>query len=154
MQANLESLQSETQPLIEKKEKFETELIDLQKNVDECKAALTLSESELKICQSNETMEKRKYESLKVGYEEAENALTEKQAKLQELNKIIPEIKKEIFTKQNELQQNKIEEQRLTQQIRAQRADVSFEKKQLQYFLLQVIRNHYILFRLMKNYVL
>ncbi|KAJ6639311.1 hypothetical protein Bhyg_12055, partial [Pseudolycoriella hygida] len=45
---------------LEKKEKLQNDVLGFQTKVDECKAALTVSSNELKICQHSELCERRK----------------------------------------------------------------------------------------------
>lgn len=125
LQVNLESLQTEIRPLIEKKEQFETKLMDLQVAVDESKAALILSESELKICKENETSEKRKYETLQSALTESRQSLEARKSEIAGHEESLPALRLSLETKRKELQENKVEEQNLSRKLHAQRADVS-----------------------------
>lgn len=126
LQQNLDSLQSETQPIIDRKEKLETELVELQRSVDECKAALALADSELTLCLDNEQTERRKHETMRNAVNDAKVSLEEFNEKILELERGLPELRTELERKQRELQNNRQQEENLVQQIRTQRADVSF----------------------------
>uniref|UniRef100_A0A8D8BBH1 Structural maintenance of chromosomes protein n=1 Tax=Culex pipiens TaxID=7175 RepID=A0A8D8BBH1_CULPI len=115
---NLTTLKDETQPLLEQKEQLQTELIDLKKAVDDSKSALALAESELKICQHNETTEKRKLETLKYSYEESAKSHQEKQTRLQELEQSFPQLQQDFTAAQNKLKENVTEEKDLRNQLR------------------------------------
>lgn len=125
LQSNLDTLQSETQPIIDRKEKLETELVELQRSVDECKAALALADSELKLCLDNEQTEQRKHETIRNAVEDARQSLEEYRGKMQTLESEMPAMRKELEQKQMELQQNKQEEAELVPKLRALRAEVS-----------------------------
>ncbi|XP_058815599.1 structural maintenance of chromosomes protein 4 [Topomyia yanbarensis] len=120
--ANLATLKDETKVLLEEKEKQQTELIDLKKAVDDSKSALALAESELKICQHNETTEKRKLETLKYSYEDSNKSYEEKQTRLQELEQNLPQLRIDLQTAQGKLQENVTEEKELRQQLRGVQA--------------------------------
>lgn len=99
--------------------------MDLQVAVDESKAALTLSESELKICKENETSEKRKYETLQTALTESRQNLEERQSEITSHEGSIPALRLSLETKRKELHENKVEEQELSRKLNSQRADVS-----------------------------
>uniref|UniRef100_A0A8W7PFD3 Structural maintenance of chromosomes protein n=1 Tax=Anopheles coluzzii TaxID=1518534 RepID=A0A8W7PFD3_ANOCL len=117
--ANLATLKDETKVLLEEKEKLQTELIELKRAVDESKSALSIAESELKICQHDEVTERRKLESLRYSYEETEKDLEEKRARLQTLEEALPVTRTELETAKQKLQENTNEERELTQTLRA-----------------------------------
>lgn len=134
LQTNLESLQTEIRPLIEKKEHFETNLMVLQVAVDESKAALTLSESELKICKENETSERRKYETLHMALTESRQSLAARQSEIADHMESIPELRLSMEAKCKELEENKREEEQLSSLLHSQRADVS-NLENVEYYL-------------------
>ncbi|XP_053663225.1 structural maintenance of chromosomes protein 4 [Anopheles marshallii] len=117
--ANLATLKDETKSLLEEKEKLQTELIDLKRAVDESKSALSIAESELKIVQHDEVMERRKLESLRYSYEETEKDLEEKQARLKMLEEALPATRAELETAQQKLVANGNEEKQLRQELRS-----------------------------------
>uniref|UniRef100_A0A182W7U1 Structural maintenance of chromosomes protein n=1 Tax=Anopheles minimus TaxID=112268 RepID=A0A182W7U1_9DIPT len=117
--ANLATLQDETKVLLEAKEKLQTQLIELKREVDESKSALTIAESELKICQHDEIMEQRKLESLRYSYEETEKDLEEKQARLKMLEEALPTTRAELETATQKLQANRNEEKEQRQALRS-----------------------------------
>lgn len=120
----MESLQDITQPLIEKKEKFQNDLLGLQTKVDECKAALTVSSNELKICQHSELSERQKYNTWKQTMDESKTELEEKKAQLKELLSSLPEAKASSVNYKQQLQDRIKEENELTVQLRQLRAEV------------------------------
>ncbi|KAG4074231.1 hypothetical protein HA402_008979 [Bradysia odoriphaga] len=124
LEKNLESLQEQTQPLIEKKEKFQNDLLGYQTKVDECKAALTVSSNELKIVQHSETSERQKYNTWKDSLEESKKDLDEKKAQLKELQSNLPEVKQSAVNYRQQLEDRVKEENELTQQLRRLRAEV------------------------------
>lgn len=124
LQVNLEKLKDEIQPFIDKKSKLESELINLQRDVDETKAALTMSESELNLCQSNETTERRKYSTLKNSFEESQQSLVEKQEKVRELEASIITFRKELIEKQQQLKVNEAKEKEASAKLQRIKADV------------------------------
>lgn len=121
LQKNLESLQSQTKPWIEEKEGLETERIELQAKVNECNKAASLAETELKMCLHNETTEKRKYESMKNSFEDSQRSFEEKQERLQAIVDNVPELKRGLVEREQELNKCKAEETKL----RSQRSEVS-----------------------------
>ncbi|XP_075152440.1 structural maintenance of chromosomes 4-like protein gluon [Haematobia irritans] len=125
LQRNYTVLEEQTKPLIEKREKLETELMDLKLNVDEAKADLALSQSELKILKSDETAETRKYETLKASYEESEQDLKDKKEKTGELKGRLPLLKKEIHEKTQTLQKLQQDEQQLRQKIQMIKSEIN-----------------------------
>lgn len=132
LQANLETLQSEIQPLIDQKVAFQTQLIDLQKDVDGSRAALQLSESELKICKENETTEQRKYETLKSALDDARGSYEEKTSMMREHETSIPQLQAELTQKRQELDKNKRDEQKLAATIQTQRTDIEEKTRSMQ----------------------
>ncbi|XP_061390983.1 structural maintenance of chromosomes protein 4 [Musca vetustissima] len=125
LQRNYTVLEEQTKPLIEQREKLETELMDLKINVDEAKADLAMSQSELKILKSDETAETRKYETLKSSYEDSEQSLGEKKEQVVELQARLPELKKDIHEKTMKLKQLQQEEQQLRQQVMTIKAEIN-----------------------------
>uniref|UniRef100_A0A1I8P3Q0 Structural maintenance of chromosomes protein n=1 Tax=Stomoxys calcitrans TaxID=35570 RepID=A0A1I8P3Q0_STOCA len=125
LEQNYAILEEQTKPLIEQREKLETELMDLKLNVDEAKADLAMSQSELKILKSGETTEVRKYETLKGSYEESEQSLKEKKQSVGELQGRLPELKKDIHVKTQALQKLQQEEQELRKQIMAIKSEIN-----------------------------
>lgn len=109
--------------------------MDLQVTVDESKAALTLSESELKICKENETSEKRKYETLQLALTESRQSLQARQTEIADRMESIPALRLSLETKHKELQENKVEEQELSRKLHSQRADVSSLENFLEYYI-------------------
>ncbi|XP_054744816.1 structural maintenance of chromosomes protein 4 [Anastrepha obliqua] len=132
LQKNYVTLEKTTKPLIEKREKLETELVELKKHVDDAKAALALSESELKILKHDETTETRKYESLKTSYEESNKSLEEKQSTIQEMKDRLPEIQKEIVVKSHQVQKLQMEEQQKRGQLMTLTAEINEKTVSLQ----------------------
>lgn len=124
MEKNLESLQEITQPLIEKKEQFQNDLLVLQTKVDECKAALTVSSNELKICQHSEMSERQKYNTWKQSLEDQKTEFEEKKKQLKELQSSLPEAKQAAVNYREQLQDRTKEENELTGQLRKLRSEV------------------------------
>lgn len=128
LQRNYKVVEQQTKPLIEEREKLETELMDLKINVDEAKADLALSESELKIVKHDETTEVRKYESMKGAYEESEQTLKEKKLKANELKESIPHIKQDVSEKSQQLLNLQTEEKQLRSQLIIIKGEVKLNK--------------------------
>lgn len=120
----MESLQDITQPLIEKKEKFQNDLLGFQTKVDECKAALAVSTNELKICQQSELTERQKYNTWKQSLEESKSEFEEKKTQLEELQSSLPEVKQAAANYRQQLQDRTKEENDLTGQLRKLRTEV------------------------------
>ncbi|XP_055545678.1 structural maintenance of chromosomes protein 4 [Wyeomyia smithii] len=129
---NLVTLKDETKGLLDEKEKLQTELVDLKRVVDESKSALSLAESELKICQHNETTEKRKLETLKYSYEDSNKSHEEKRVRLQELEQGLPQLRVDLQTAQGKLQENVTEEKELRQQLRTVQAKLQESMQAMQ----------------------
>ncbi|XP_055375705.1 structural maintenance of chromosomes protein 4 [Condylostylus longicornis] len=132
LQKNYAEIKDQTQPLIEKRESLEGELIDLQKNVNEAKAALTVLEQELKILKHDETTEKRKYESMKSSFEESKIALDEKTEKVKEYQNLIPTIRKEIENKTVEVEKLRDEEEKTRLDLRNVMSEITEKKNSMQ----------------------
>uniref|UniRef100_A0A182QGQ9 Structural maintenance of chromosomes protein n=1 Tax=Anopheles farauti TaxID=69004 RepID=A0A182QGQ9_9DIPT len=115
---NLASLKDETKVLLEAKEKLQTELIELKRAVDESKSALSIAESELKICKHDEVTERRKLESLRYSYEETEKDLEEKRTRLQTLEQALPATRTELEEAKQKLQTTAAEEREKRQELR------------------------------------
>lgn len=153
----LASLRNETQELQEKKEILQTELIDLNKAVDETKSAVsflymvflfsfhlllkyhmilnfqfTLAESELKLCLSNEESEVKKLESLRETYETVKNTMQERGEEINLLKKKIPATEKSLREATNDLQKAKTEEAQLIDEVRKKRALIEERKSSMQ----------------------
>lgn len=124
LQRNYTVLEEQTKPLIEKRGKLQTELIELQTNVDKAKGSLLLSEKELNILKHDETAEVRKYTLLKGSYEDSEQSLQEKKVKLEELKERMPEIKKQMAEKNEKFQKLQHDDQKLSQQLMTIKAEV------------------------------
>lgn len=124
MEKNLESLQDITQPLIEKKEQFQNDLLGFQTKVDECKAAHTVSSNELKICQHSEMSERQKYNTWKQSMEDSKTEFEEKKARLKELQSSLPEVKQASVNYRQQLQDRIKEENELSVQLRKLRSEV------------------------------
>lgn len=125
LQTNLDSLQVETQPIIDRKEKLETQLVELRQSMDECKAALAIAVSDLNLCMDNEQTERRKHETMRNAVNDAKVSLEGYNEKIQELEKGLPELRKQLEGKQMELQRNQQEEAVIEKQIQGKQADVS-----------------------------
>ncbi|XP_053673765.1 structural maintenance of chromosomes protein 4 [Anopheles nili] len=117
--ANMATLKDETKVLLEEKEKLQTELVELKRVVDENKSALSIAESELKICQHDEVMEQRKLASLRHSVEETERDLIEKREKLQKLEETLPVTRTELEMAKQKLQENGNEEKKLRYDLRS-----------------------------------
>ncbi|KAJ6645839.1 Structural maintenance of chromosomes protein 4 [Pseudolycoriella hygida] len=131
LEKNLESLQDITQPLIEKKEKLQNDLLGFQTKVDECKAELTVSSNELKICQHSELCERRKYNSWKQSLEDSKTELDVKKKELKELQSNLSEVKKAAIEYREQLQERHKEENELTVQLRKLRSEVDEQKRNM-----------------------
>ncbi|KAL9928219.1 structural maintenance of chromosomes 4-like protein gluon isoform 1-T1 [Glossina fuscipes fuscipes] len=125
LQRNYKCMQEQTKPLIDEREKLETELIDLKIHVDEAKADLALSESELRILKHDEVSETRKYESMKSSYEDSQRSLAEKKANMEEMGQNLPVIKKEIEEKSNALLQLQDDEQNKRTQLMKIKSEIN-----------------------------
>uniref|UniRef100_A0A0K8WDU8 Structural maintenance of chromosomes protein n=1 Tax=Bactrocera latifrons TaxID=174628 RepID=A0A0K8WDU8_BACLA len=132
LQKNYVSLEQITKPLIEKREQLETELVELKKHVDEAKAALALSESELKILKHDETTETRKYETMKTSYDESNCSLREKIATIEEIKCQLPEIQSEIVEKTQYLQKLQFEEQQMREKLMTLKTEINEKSLSLQ----------------------
>lgn len=128
LEKNLESLQTITQPLIEKKEKFQNDLLGFQTKVDECKAAVTVSSNELKICQSSELSERQKYNTWKQSLDDSKAELNQKMTQLNELQSNLPELKQSAVTYRQELEDRVKEEKEMSVELRKLRSEVEEQK--------------------------
>lgn len=128
MEKNLESLQTITQPLIEKKEQFQNDLLGYQTKVDECKEAVEVSSKELKICQHSEFSERQKYNTWKQSLEDSKAELNEKMTQLKELQTNLPEVKQTAINYKQQLQDRIKEENEMSVQLRKLRSEVEEQK--------------------------
>lgn len=129
LQKNYSQFENETKPLISEREKLETELIDLKIHVDDAKAEVALSESELKILKHDEITETRKYETMKTSYEESEYTLKEQRNQLEETKNRLPEIHKEIAATKNKVQKLQQDEEIMRGKLMTLRAEVILLKR-------------------------
>lgn len=125
LQANLETLEAETRPVLAERERLETELIGLRQTVNECRAAVKLAESELRLCTDAETVEQRKYETFRLAFEDAKVAVDEKTERVKVVEEEMVGWRGELVAKEKTLTENVKREQELVQQVRKKRADVS-----------------------------
>ncbi|XP_059610951.1 structural maintenance of chromosomes protein 4 [Phlebotomus argentipes] len=122
--SNLAKLEDATRALNEQREPLENKMIGLQEAVNADRAALQVVESELKMVQYNEVMEARKYNSLKVAFEEAQQSLSEKEEKLQEVTRVLPKAREDLKSAEHELKESKLEETRLREKIQQLKTNV------------------------------
>lgn len=103
-------------------------MLGFQTKVDECKAAVTVSSNELKICQHSELSERQKYNTWKQSLDDSKNELNEKMTQLKELQSNLPEVKQTSVTYRQQLQDRIKEETELTSQLRKLRSEVEEQK--------------------------
>lgn len=132
LQKNYTTIEDQTRPLIEEREKLETELIDKKKVVEETKAELSLTESELNILQDDEITEKRKYECLRSSFEESKQNLEEQKKQIEEIKATIPQLKEEIEQKTVELSNYIKEEKNLQNKLLSYKQEISEKKTNMQ----------------------
>ncbi|KAH8269369.1 hypothetical protein KR018_008395, partial [Drosophila ironensis] len=119
------NLKVKSEPLTEKRLKLSDELVGLKEKVNSAKAELQVFESNLKLLKQAETSETRKYESIKSSYEQTQISLDEKKNRAQELDKIIPEMEREIVARKAKLDELVKEEKELITQVNKIRAEVN-----------------------------
>lgn len=117
----MSTLNSETQQLQDEKAKFETELIDLRKAVDEAKSVLDIAQAELDILLSTGRKEKKKLEQIISSLEKAEETVKTRLVDIKKLEEALP-TQEQQFQKNNEsLLKLMPELQRVEEELRTQR---------------------------------
>ncbi|KAG1714925.1 Structural maintenance of chromosomes protein 4 [Nymphon striatum] len=125
----MEGLKSETQGLQEEKDIHESELLELQKGVNDAKskASLDITESELKLYLSNEQNEKNRLQELKKNYETVNSSLKERQ-KIYGLQEMIPKTEEELSATEQFFQSVLKEETAIAEELRRNRVKVEEAK--------------------------
>ncbi len=90
----------------------------MKSTLDKVKAEYTETEKELEIIKKDETIEVRKYESMRYGLEETKNNLAEGQEKMKKIAEEIPQMKKEVENKQAQKQKLQAEENETVEDLR------------------------------------
>ncbi|KAK9877855.1 hypothetical protein WA026_020085 [Henosepilachna vigintioctopunctata] len=127
-------IKTETQTLQEKKEVLETDLLALNKTVDETKSAFTLAESELKLCMSNEVNEKNKLEALKTAYENSVSLYQERKEQVATLKKKIPLTEESLKGATKEINIVRLKEEEIRNDINRKRAQLEESRSSMQAF--------------------
>lgn len=117
----LTALQEETKDLRASKEKLQTKLIDISKEVSATKSEFSLAENELKICRSDEVNQRTKLEKIKEWYATNEKTLAEHTRTFGELKNKIPSTERSLTDAQKELHAVKQEEAVVINEIRKNR---------------------------------
>lgn len=128
----MSTLNTETQQLQDEKAKYETQLIDLRKTVNEAKSALDIAQSELDIYQSTERTEQKKLEQIKTGLETARNTVQTQNAVVKRLAKEIPEYDKKLKVQQDKHQQILPELQMVDGDLRTHRMKLEESRSAMQ----------------------
>ncbi|GLV32117.1 gluon [Carabus blaptoides fortunei] len=128
----LSSLREETLILQEKKENIQTKLVALRTAVDETKSAFNVAESELKIYVSSEENERQKLQTLMTTFEDNKQKLTDRAKSLRELKQRMPAAEKQLKDAIASLERVKLDESRVIQEIKVQRAQVEETRSSMQ----------------------
>lgn len=112
------NLHTETQGLQDEKQKFELELLQLKKAVNETQAQMDVAQSELDIYLSTEKKEKGNLDSMKEQLEKVTTNSTERRRNLQELEGNQPNWAKSLSDKQAELQKITNEDSQKSEELR------------------------------------
>ncbi|XP_037957693.1 structural maintenance of chromosomes protein 4 [Teleopsis dalmanni] len=124
LQKNYILVEEQTKPLIEKRTKLETDLLDFKQIFDSAKAEQILLEKELNILKRDETAEANKYSILKTSYDDSlENLKTQKE-KFEEIQLKLPEIAQGIKEKEQELVKLNQDEKIKRQQVNALKSQI------------------------------
>lgn len=126
------TLNSETQQLQDEKAKYETQLIDLRKEVDETKSVVDIAQSELDIYQSTERNEKKKLEQIVAGLEKAENTVSSREEEVQRLDEQIPKSEQKLNEDMLRLQQLIPEQQQVEEELRNSRLKLEEKRSAMQ----------------------
>ncbi|KAK8749380.1 hypothetical protein OTU49_015814 [Cherax quadricarinatus] len=131
----MSTLNSETQQLQDEKAKFETQLIDLRKEVDEAKSALDIAQCELDIYQSTERNEKRKLEQIIAGLEKARDTVRQRTREITNMEDSIPRNEEQLKTDLHKLQglvpeQEKVEERLRTMRVKLEESRSAMQSSQ------------------------
>ncbi|KAK3856062.1 hypothetical protein Pcinc_037572 [Petrolisthes cinctipes] len=86
----MSTLNSETQQLQDEKAKFETELIDLRKGVDEAKSVVDIAQAEMDILLSTGRTEQKKLEQIISSLEKAEEKIKTRMVDVKKLEEALP----------------------------------------------------------------
>lgn len=109
--------EKEMLPLIEKREKLETTLLQAMDHVNQAKSEVSVPETELKMVRSEEITQIRKYESLKSSYDDTRNELNEFIGRRDDFQANLPKIKSEIQQKTDKLHELQKEERVMQGQL-------------------------------------
>lgn len=130
--AVMESLKTETKGLQEEKDKKETELLELQKSVNETKSTLNIAQSELDIYLSNQQSETSKLKEMQKNQHKAESTLKDRKSEAANLVKNIPEMEKLLQKAKSDLETAVDRDSKLSEQLRSLRAKVEEARSSMQ----------------------
>ncbi|SPP82285.1 structural maintenance of chromosomes protein 4 [Drosophila guanche] len=133
LEKQLQELKQKTEPLTEQRLKLSDELVGLKEQVNSCKAALQVHESELRMLKQVETTETRKYESLMSSYQQSQQNLDEMVGKVAQLKQGIPEMKSEIASKSAEVEKLTKEERNLSTKCTKLRDEINERSRNMQF---------------------
>ncbi|KAG7208913.1 hypothetical protein KM043_015093 [Ampulex compressa] len=120
-------LREKTEPLLDERSAMEKDLIDLRKNVDEAKSAFDIAQSELDLYTSTESTERHKLEKLKESFKCTIDTLNERKKQLSGLVLKIPATEKSLQRAQEEFQEVKDQEAKMTSELKKKR--IIFEEQ-------------------------
>lgn len=120
--ALMTTLTTVTKDLQQKKVAAQTELIGLNKTVDETKAERDIAEFEMKMYLSSETKEQEKYEELREKLESAKATLKTRKDEIQKLNASVPEKEQLLETSRQAIAKIKEKNARLNVEMRNKRS--------------------------------
>lgn len=129
---NLKVVQDETKDLIVKKDKLQTEHVDLQKLVDDCKAELNVAESELKMSQLQQTQESRKLLTFENAYKDAVDTIEESKTKMIETEQELVELKTRFDACSASIKELIAEDTAMNNKLRALNADINEQQNSMQ----------------------
>lgn len=121
---NLQNLKHETGALTAEKEKYNTELIDLRKIADECKADLAVVESELKMYEYSHTTENRKLLSLQESLVDTKETLKSKEELIVEKSEELKNLKSTLTENTIKYQGMEKEEAVMTKKLQTLQAEM------------------------------
>ncbi|XP_052215756.1 structural maintenance of chromosomes protein 4-like [Dreissena polymorpha] len=120
----MDSLKTETQGLQQEKDKKEEELLGLQKSVNEKKSKLEVSQSELDLYLSNQTLETNKLTDMQGRLDKARETLKERSKEVSDLERRLPSLEAAVEKAQHDYEVAVQREAELAEEIRTIRRTV------------------------------
>lgn len=117
LQSIYKVVEKEMLPLIEKREKLESTLLEAMDCVNQAKTEVSVPETELKMLKSDEITQIRKYESIKSAYDDTKRELSEFIEKRNNFQICLPKTKTEIQQKTIKIQELQREEKVMQAQL-------------------------------------